>query len=1140
MSNKIGNVDISDILNDFNNDDNYIKDEVEYSERDFMGSDESEDEYLEEESNEDDEEYYEESEKYYEKSEKYNEKSELYKERYEKSELYKERYEKSENYKESQEKKEQKYISESESFKKSDSISEYNHEFRMNEYTEEEVLSSDRSDNVEINTKKNYLSSDINVKKYYDTIKSEIKTDKILLEIEKDILNNNYENLLVKLRKGVNIYKKENRSIGSLCNGTCKKNHNVGDTIESFLKRLKINPRKQESCYKNGLYYGIKNNIRGVKSIYNLLLKLLNIKHIFRMKCKCCIDKTETEYLEYLEKNILNIKIEANDASINYNNEKFLLELNFLINKFMSKIGLLKCECSYKDKYYEFYNENYHNYFTILKIYNLTIPRILVGLKALYKIKENMNELILIKESRCIHKDIINYKNFYYCKKKKYQQLSDEKKQIMDIIMNIEIIHNWIRTNNKIIRTLFNEQSYNFTEYMINLLENSDYEKEIDEKKSIINTFFDIAYKKDFLIIDIEYESERRNIVNVVIDNPNLDYEYEKIIVDLFLMNKNFEKKNTKLVNYISECFKREKYKLGLEFINHLDNLDKEDVIKEMENEKDNKLNLRNLLEKLLESILNNYEIDINFKISYVKMLYKKKIGIIRYDIISKLIETEGGDKLIEIFDKNDNLLINYRAIDSPEYVIKLIKGCIINKKVKILDYILSNFDNQIKKFNLIKNTINAYSIYFNTLNILDSINDINSKESNINLFNEVEYTYLLEVICKYEYNINDAYQNGISYLEYCIIKNYNNSAKILLNNNINLFKIIKKDGTNMIDQSIKSLLFLCVDNKNHIVCGYIVNKNNKIINLKYNKMTILNYIINSELEESVILKFLDKILINNIDINYQDENNINIPYEIINSSKINYENKIIFFNKIKNVDPMLLHNKIPLIMYTMLKDFYEITEILLNNLVNNKRIMKINDNKVLKDIETNNYELYYHTNENFNINFIPFIIKYIKEHKSDREVFRDYKERNKFHNIREYTIYENEYNMNILCIIILEFATFFIIHSKRNKIVIENTIIRNRRISDILDNDSETEKNKYLEITDGESNRERYKKNIYNFKNIILDTESVRTVNSTIQPRVNSSKLKTDTVDIWNKNTMFMSENTNISSEIEESDIEF
>ena len=1132
MSNKIDNMDISDILNKFGGEDNCFDDEVEYSERDFNDSYDSEDEYLQDTDDNVDNSY---SDKVKNLNTTNINNYDISKER----NIVGEKERESDNYEE---------IDEEES--------EYNHIFRLERTETEDILSSDNSENIDSNDnikkRNNYLSSDINIKKYYDTIKSEIKNDKNILDIEKDVINNNYESFYLKIRKGINIYRNENKNMSSLCNGLCKKRHNLCESIGSFIKRIKANPRKEEICYKNSLYYAIKNNMRGVKSIYNLLLKLLNIKYIFRMKCKCCVNENENEYLEYLDKNIMNIKMELNDVSLNMNNEKFLLELNFLINKFMSKVGLLKCECSYRDKYYEWYNENYHNYYTIYRIYNLTIPKIVLGLKALYKIKENMNELILIKESRCIHKDIINYKNFYYCKKKKYNQLLDERKQVMDIIMNIEIIHNWIKTNNKITRILYNEQSYNFTSYMIYLLENSDYEKEIEEKKNIINSYFECMYKKDFFIIDYEYESGGKNLINLVINNCNIDFEYEKIIINLILSNKMIERKNTKLVNYILECLKREKYKLGIEFINHLDNLDLENVIIEMENEKD-KINLRDLLEKLLDYILEGKEkeIDINFKISYLKILYKKKIGIIRYDIINKLIEIPGGDRLIDIFVKNDNLLINYRTIDNSEYIIKLIKGCIINKKVKILDYILTNFDNQIKRFNSIKNVINPFTIYFNTINIIDSINEINTKEDNKNIFNEVEYKYLLEVICKYGYDINELYHN-ISYLEHCIIKGYNNSGKILVDNEIGLFKIIKKEGANMIDQSQKSLLFLCIDYKNHIICEKIINKNYKIINLKYNKMTILNYLIKSELDEGVILKFLDKLLINKIDINYQDEYNINIPYEVINSSRISYLNKIIFFskiNRINHIDPMLIHNKIPLIMYVMLKDYYEITEILLNNLINNKRIMKINDNKILKDIETNNYELYYHTNEKININFIPFIIKYVKENKSDKDIFINHSE--KIVNLKEeYTIYENEYKMNILLMITLEFVCFNILFNKRNKIIIENNIIGNRFKSNLYDDiiededeensiKEETEKNKYLEISDGDLNNRKFGKKIYNFKNIILDTESMITVNSEIKNKVVSSKLKTDTVDIWNKNTS-NTENTNISSEIEESDIIF
>jgi hypothetical protein len=984
-----------------------------------------------------------------------------------------------------------------------------------------------KKNNFETN-RLNYITSEISQKKYYNNLKNNTKKDVNCTDLENDIIINNYEGLLNKLKRGDNIY--------NISNNKNNKFHNYND-IDQLIKQIKTNIRKKEECYKNCLYYAIKNNIRGIKSIYNLLLKILNLKYIFRIKCKCCITESEKQYLEHLDKNWINIKMDETNAS--FMNEKFILEINFLINKFMSRISLLKCECSYRDKFYEFYNENYNNYYILLKIYNSTISKIVVGFKNLYKIRENLNELLLIKESRCIHKDIINYKNFYYCKKKIYKKFNNEREQIVDIIMNIDIINNWINTNNKIIKILYNEQSYNFMKYSIDLLDNKNLK--INNKNILINDYFNIIYKNDFKIIDIEYESNGKNIINYIIEKDDINIYYEKQIIYLILTYKNIKNTNSKIILYILECFKKNKYELGIEFINSIDNLDKEEMNFNIELNNLDKKHIRFLLDKLLKNILDNFEININLKITYLKILYKKKINIIKYDIITKLIEIPDGDRLITIFDKSDNLLFTLNSFEDSNNIIKLIKTCIINKKTNLLDYILHNLNDNIKKINNQKSIeqisiINPYTIYFNTLNIINSINDI--KNNTTTIFNEVEYISLLKIIIQYEYNINENYNYTLnnknintSYLEYSIIKNYNNSANILINNNINLFYVIIKDSGNVVDQTIKSLLFQCVDNNNHIIFGFILSKNYKIINIKYNKQTITNYLLKKiNTSENILLKFLDKIITINIDINYQDEFNLSIPYEVLINNIISYENKIIFFNKLKDkIDPLLIYNKIPLIMFVMLMDYYDVVDILLNNLLLNKKILKMSSNNLLKDNKIINkyseYSEYYMNTEKININFIPLIIKYIKE-----------KEINilKLKSDSEFTIYYDEEKMIVLQLIILEIICLHIIlnkqinHNNSPEVPLSNNFVNLHKNN--INLDTESEKHKYQEITEKE----------YFNKNMILHTDSINNKDTLIDDKITNKNTKTEIMDIWNKNSQFESDETSISSEIEESNIIF
>ena len=47
----------------------------------------------------------------------------------------------------------------------------------------------------------------------------------------------------------------------------------------------------------------------------------------------------------------------------------------------MGGIGLLPCECKFKDRMYNFYQDNYLNFKETIKIYTRTIPHVIKILK---------------------------------------------------------------------------------------------------------------------------------------------------------------------------------------------------------------------------------------------------------------------------------------------------------------------------------------------------------------------------------------------------------------------------------------------------------------------------------------------------------------------------------------------------------------------------------------------------------------------------------------------------------------------------------------------------------------------------------------------------------------------------------------
>ena len=158
---------------------------------------------------------------------------------------------------------------------------------------------------------------------------------------------------------------------------------------------------------------------------------------------------------------------------------------------------------------------------------------------------------------------------------------------------------------------------------------------------------------------------------------------------------------------------------------------------------------------------------------------------MIEYDILNKLIDIKLGDKIILEFNKDENSLFNIGDYKDPDYIFTIIKRCIINNKVNILDYVLYNLDTNIKSL-----SIKPLIIYL--INIPKK-----SQMGNI-IDREYEYIGLLEIILKYDYNLDikineDKNDEDIGLIEYCINNELNQSAKMLIENKIKLEKKLKK-----------------------------------------------------------------------------------------------------------------------------------------------------------------------------------------------------------------------------------------------------------------------------------------------------------------------------------------------------------
>jgi hypothetical protein len=836
--------------------------------------------------------------------------------------------------------------------------SEKSEQTRESEESEEseESNSSDNSDttdnfesieNLEPLLEKKYFEKNLTKIRYHDEIK--LLKSKYTNKIDLMLIENNYTELTNLLEQGETIYQSNNDLIVKLCGN---KQHN---------KKSNKCDKCDKECNKTLLYRSLKNTNRGIKTLYYLLLKLLISQPNFRNLCKCCEDTLSREYLINLEKNFQEKKPNIiEDIKTRLEPKKMIeLQINFLINKFMNVIGIFPCECKFKEKLNNFYQDNYLNFKETIKIYTKTIPQVIKILKIYYKIKDNHEELGFIKDTRCIHEDI-RFNNLTYCMRKNYTNTNN--KIIYEIIMKIDIINTWLLESIKIGIHLYNQQSLEYFRYILANIQKLDKQKNLSE-------YFNKIYSINNELLDLGYTSNKKNIIISIIEY--YDKQIESNIINLVPTIKNqFETRNGKsserydtndiFIYYIIESFRNNLINIGLEFLKNIKNLKYK---KELESK----------IQYIFNTLLSNDNISIKTKISYLKIINKNKINVIEYDIINKLIDIKLGDKIILEFNKDENSLFNIGDYKNPDYIFTIIKRCIINNKVNILDYVLYNLDKNIKNL-----SIEPLIIYL--------INIPKKTQTNNLLDREYEYIGLLEIILKYDYNLDikineDKNDKDIGLIEYCINNELNQSAKLLIENKIKLEPI---------------LLIKCIETTNHIILGYIINKNPNLLKILFSELTLINYLFdfntNKNLHDDVLMRFILKIINPIIKykieelvylLNFQDENNELFGMKILNS-KLENKNKIIIFSLLKDlIDPMKINNykkgtintcNFPIIMYSMLLNQVEITYIFLNNLFKNKIIRKLNSS------QTNTIFDYYHNNQEIEMNFIPIILKFIQD----------------------------------------------------------------------------------------------------------------------------------------------------------------
>lgn len=888
-----------------------------------------------------------------------------------------------------------------------------------------------------------------------------IKKDNNKLTKDNNLLlcstKNDFDGIKKCVNNGATIYKKLVNEKGNLINSLCLENN--------------IDCNRCNECHKTCVYHSFRNTNRGIKTIYDHLLKFLIIEKKFRIYCDCCKDYTISTNLERMNEAY---KKKENITEIGKNlspKKKMELEINFYTNKFMQILSFLDCQCKFlnnKNKK-NYYFENFLNFSLVYEVYLRTIPNLIKLLKEYYSIKQNNEELYLINDDRCIHDEIPHYNILKYCKKKESHFNNKINNNLRDeIIMKIENVNLWMIKSLKSSMLLLNEQSLELLNY--ELL------KRFDNKKNYVK-IFESLYRKSNTFIDLDHKLENDGIIKIIL-KCDLD-EIKKIrLVNIFIeqyknRNKRYRKNFEEImINYTKECIEYGNYYLAIEFLKQVknnENINKEDY------------NIYKALEYIFDNIIGTSKLNIEKKISFLKVINKNKINVCEYDFINNLIDCENGDEIILGFNKISNNLFNITNYNDEHYVIDIIKKCIIKIKKNILDYCLHNLKKIIKTENI--NSVNIY--LFN----------IKKKENFNNLYKTYENNYieLLKIILNYEDQLSkDKYYSAISY---CIENELRLSAKLFIQQNF-----IKDD---------KLLLIESLTKNDHIILESLIERNNTLINYKYENLNLLNllfkkinsYDVNKNFNSTtlsnlnnfencyenlfirMIKKILKPIITQNISsdiINYDDENNQSFGFLLLNCKKISKENKIYLFNYTKYfIEPMKINNyydkkiykkntkNIPLILYSLLQEQYEITFILLNNLIRENRIDKIKK-------ENNSFFDNYCLDDELNINIIPIVVKYLTDNRKFHENFDE----NKIGGIN------NMLSIDFYCVQLILICMFFIsqyfLFFENKNVNTKNTIIKNNFNKSNFKKIN-IDKNKYKEI----ENKNKNKNNFFNTDDI-------------------------------------------------------
>ena len=324
--------------------------------------------------------------------------------------------------------------------------------------------------------------------------------NKDITELDKLILYNNYNNVLNTIQSGETLYRNN-----KICNGL-------------YNYKTKQHPKqcKPNVCYRNSLYYAIRNNCRSYSTIIKLLIDIIHHIPQLRQLCKCC--KTNTLL-----------------------DEKFL-SINTSINQLLYSTWFLKCECIDKYKFNQYYADDFLNFKQINELFCMYMSSILFFFGNQLKLVEYIvaeNNVSLVSYDFCLHE----YMKKYITQCEHLNETSDEFNfdTIKHLIVDLKHTFEWYEENSKICILLLNQQSIETLNYYIkhNI-------KQLDV--SLIDKLYEGIY------IDIDYCLENTSCIDLCVSKGLYDVTNRLIEYNVTKLNMTVFLESIKNTNY-NTCF---------------------------------------------------------------------------------------------------------------------------------------------------------------------------------------------------------------------------------------------------------------------------------------------------------------------------------------------------------------------------------------------------------------------------------------------------------------------------------------------------------------------------------------------------------------------------------------------------------